>query len=93
MFPKGEVAILQSQGLNLIIWNNSGIVKSDMSHVFHFGIWSLHLVDNWVNQGEPIGFWKVYNDEPNSGFILQMLSSELDVGRILFRGNVITKPF
>jgi hypothetical protein len=92
-FEQNDIAILKSLNLDVIIRNNSGILKGDILHVSNHGVWSFHHGDNRVNRGGPSGFWEVYNDEPSSGFILQRLSSELDGGKVLLRGNIMTKSF
>ena len=51
----------------------------------------MHLGDDRKYRGGPSGFWEVYNKEPNSGFIIQQLTENLDNGNLLFRGNISTE--
>jgi len=90
---QSEIETLKALDLDLIIRSNSGILKGDILQVCDHGVWSFHHGDNRINRGGPSGFWEVYNSEPSSGFILQRLSSELDGGKVLFRGNINTKSF
>src|SRR5207237_4116925 len=38
------------------------------------------------NRGAPPGFWEVMTGEPTTGAMLQVLTEELDDGRVLYRG-------
>lgn len=55
------------------------------------GIVSFHHGDNRWNRGGPPAFWEVYLRKPSTGFIIQVLTEELDGGRIIFRGDVPTR--
>ncbi len=50
-----------------------------------YGIWSFHHGDNQVNRGGPPGFWEVVKNWPTTGSILQILSEELDAGKVIYR--------
>lgn len=51
----------------------------------NYGIWSYHHGDNNVNRGGPAGFWEVMEHWDVTGSILQILTDDLDAGRILYR--------
>jgi hypothetical protein len=68
------------------------IIKGRFLEVARHGIWSYHHADNRVNRGLPGGFWEVMRDEPVTGAVLQVLTDELDAGRVIHRGFVATDP-
>ena len=52
---------------------------------------SFHHGDNSWNRGGPPGFWEVFLNKPETGFIIQFLNESLDNGKILFKGEFATK--
>ena len=58
-----------------------------------FGVWSYHHGDNRVNRGGPAGFWEVVEGHPVTGSILQVLSEELDAGRVIYRSCASTAKY
>ena len=90
-FDSTEIDKIISEDIDILVRFNSGILKGNILNCTKFGIISFHRGDNRVNRGGPTGFWEVFNNEPESGFILQKLNEELDGGDILFRGSLTTK--
>ncbi|NMH59052.1 glucosamine inositolphosphorylceramide transferase family protein [Alteromonas ponticola] len=90
-FSPQQVQKIKGQNLDCIIRCGSGILKGDVLEASTFGILSFHHGDNRVNRGGPSGFWEVLYDQPSSGFIIQQLSNELDGGKVLVRGNIMTR--
>ncbi|TFH06792.1 MAG: hypothetical protein E4H07_09980 [Nitrosomonadales bacterium] len=83
---------LLNLGLDIIIRGNApGIFRGNILSASRQGILSFHHGDNRWNRGGPPGFWEVYLRKSSTGFVIQILSEELDGGRVLFRGNVATK--
>lgn len=68
-----------------------GILKGGILSSASQGILSFHHGDNRINRGGPPGFWEVYQRRPETGFIIQRLSEELDGGEVVFRGSVQTQ--
>jgi hypothetical protein len=60
-----------------------GIIKGDVLNVPKHGIWSLHHGDNDHYRGKPSMFWEYFNNEKNTGAILQKLTNTLDGGEII----------
>ncbi|MEO6113288.1 MAG: hypothetical protein ABIP07_02405 [Sphingomicrobium sp.] len=87
-----DIDRIRALDLDVIIRCGSGVLRGDILHAAKHGILSLHHGDNRTNRGGPPGFWEVYRREPQTGFIVQRLTAELDGGDVLFRGNVPTIP-
>ncbi len=87
-----DIVKIKNLQLDLIIRGNaSGIFKGDILNVSKLGILSFHHGDNRWNRGAPPAFWEVYLRKSKTGFIIQLLTEELDGGKICFRGNVPTQ--
>jgi len=55
------------------------------------GVLSLHHGNNILNRGGPVGFWEVFWGE-ESGITAQILTPELDGGKVVSRGRIRTIP-
>lgn len=93
-YDEKNIKILKNLSLNLIIRvNTPGIYKGDILNVSKIGILSFHHGDNNWNRGGPAAFWEVYKKKDATGFIIQLLTSELDAGKVICRGEYMTKEF
>ena len=91
-YPLEDIENIQALELDLIIRGNAeGIFKGDILNSSKEGILSFHHGDNRWNRGGPAGFWEVYQKRATTGFIIQILSEELDGGKVIFRSNIATK--
>lgn len=88
--PVGDIDVIKSENLDLLIRFGFRILKGDVLKCAKYGVWSLHHGDNAVNRGGPPAFWEVVNREPVTGVTLQVLSEDLDGGRILGKAFVAT---
>ena len=61
------------------------ILKGAVLETAKYGLWSYHHGDGAVNRGGPAGFWEVMEGEPVTGAMLQVLTEELDNGKIICR--------
>ena len=61
------------------------ILKGDALKIARHGVWSFHHGDNLVNRGGPAGFWEVMDGIPVTGSVLQILTEDLDNGRVIYR--------
>jgi hypothetical protein len=77
--------------LDLIIRCGTGILKGQILNVAKYGVLSSHHGDNRYYRGGPSGFWEVYNNSSESGFIIQRLNEKLDAGDVLARYNLVTE--
>jgi hypothetical protein len=69
------------------------ILKGDVLNVAAHGIWSYHHGDNRVMRGGPAGFWEVMQGDHVTCSMLQVLTPELDAGRVLYRSWASTYKF
>ena len=82
---------LRELDLDVLLRFNKKILRGEILNMNKFGILSLHHGDDMKYRGGPSGFWEVYNKEPNSGFIIQQLTKNLDNGNLLYRGKISTE--
>lgn len=61
------------------------ILRGGILQASRYGVWAYHHGDSRVNRGGPAGFWEVMEGHPVTGSILQILTEDLDNGRILYR--------
>ncbi len=83
---------IKDKNLDLVIRiNASEIFRNNKLNIAKLGILSFHHGDNSWNRGGPPGFWEVFLNKPQTGFIIQYLSKKLDNGKILSKGEFFTK--
>lgn len=91
-YPDEDIDKIKLLDLDLIIRGNApGIFKGDILRSAKKGIISFHHGDNRWNRGGLPAFWEVYLRKPSTGFIIQILTEELDGGLVIFRGNIPTR--
>lgn len=90
-YRKEDIAAIQNLALDMLIWSGSGIPERAILDICRFGVLSLCRADNSVSRGGPAGFWEVFNRDPSTGFTIQIMSSELDGGDVIFRGSTATE--
>lgn len=61
------------------------ILRGKILKIAKYGIWSYHHGDNSVNRGGPAGVWEVLNGWFETGVTLQILSEDLDAGKVIFK--------
>jgi len=83
---------IQSKKLDLIIRFGFRILKGGILHSSKYGVWSLHHGDSEVNRGGPPAFWEVVQKLPVTGVTLQVLSNDLDGGRVITKSFIRTNP-
>ncbi len=84
-FPQEDVERIRKHDIDVALRFGFRIIKGDALQIAKYGIWSFHHGDNFVNRGGPAGFWEVFESEPVTGSILQILTEELDSGKVLCR--------
>jgi hypothetical protein len=90
-FTEADIETIRSLQLDLLLRCGSGILKGDILKAARLGVLSFHHGDNRINRGGPAGFWESYYRWPQTGFIIQQLTDELDGGNVLSRGGITTK--
>ena len=86
-FEPADVSAIRAHHLDVALRLGFRILRGDALKIARHGIWSYHHGDNLVNRGGPPGFWEVMNNEPATGSVLQILSDELDNGKVIYRSH------
>jgi hypothetical protein len=68
------------------------IIRGDILGAARYGVWSFHHGDNRSHRGGPAFFWEMYEGNPVTGTTLQILTEELDAGRVIYRSHSATDP-
>ena len=74
-----------TRSLDVMLRFGFRIVKGEILEAAPYGMWSLHHDDNRSYRGGPALFWEMYERNPESGTMLQMLTDALDGGKVLYR--------
>lgn len=88
-----DVAAVKRDGLDVIVRFGFNILKGDILSAATYGVWSYHHGDNNEYRGGPAGFWEMYERNPLTGTILQILTEELDGGHVIYRTYGATHSF
>ena len=91
-FPPEAIQHIRDKNLDVLIRFGFNILRGDILKAAKYGIWSYHHGDNDYYRGGPAYFWEVYEGSPMSGVILQVLTEELDAGKVLYKGLFTTEP-
>jgi hypothetical protein len=84
-FSPEDVQRVRDAHLDVMLRFGFRIVKGEILDAAPCGIWSLHHDDNRSYRGGPALFWEIYERNPESGTILQVLTDALDGGKVLYR--------
>ncbi len=90
-YPKEEIKKIKELDLDLLIRMGSGILRGEILKSSSFGILSFHHADNNLNRGGPACFWEVFEKKDSTGFTIQILTEELDGGKVLKKGHFHTQ--
>ena len=91
-FIEGEdLKTIQTKKLDVIIRFGFRILKGGIFNSAKYGVWSYHHDDNIEYRGGPGLFWEIYENNPKSGTILQILNEKLDDGKVIYRSISNTK--
>ena len=89
---KNDIEKIKEFDLDVIIRLGFRILRGGILKAAKCGVWSFHHGDNDVNRGGPAGFWEVFEHHPITGSTLQILTEELDDGKILAKSYSTTDP-
>ena len=89
-FRPEDVQRVRDARLDVMLRFGFRIVKGEILGAAHCGMWSLHHDDNRSYRGGPALFWEMYERNPESGTILQILTDALDGGKVLYRSIAAT---
>lgn len=84
-FSSEDIAQVKEARLDVLFRFGFRIIRGEILSCAKFGVWSFHHGDNREYRGAPPGFWEMYEGNPVTGSILQVLSDALDGGRVIYR--------
>ncbi len=84
-FTEADIQTILEYKLDVALRFGFRILKGDVLRIAKHGVWSYHHGDASVNRGSPPGFWEVMKGEPLTGSVLQVLTNELDNGKVIYR--------
>ncbi len=84
-FREEDVEKIRSHRIDVFIRLGFRILRGGILGSAKYGVWSFHHGDNAVNRGGPAGFWEAMQSWPETGSILQILTEDLDNGKVLYR--------
>jgi hypothetical protein len=88
--PDDELESIRSHRLDVLFRFGFRIIRGGILGAAQYGVWSFHHDDNLEYRGGPPLFWEIYEQNPVSGTILQILTDSLDGGRVIYRGHSST---
>ena len=91
-FPTDAIEFIRERNLDVIIRFGFNILRGDILAAARYGIWSYHHGDGDYYRGGPSHFWEIVEENPLSGVMLQVLTEELDAGKVLYKGWFATQP-
>jgi hypothetical protein len=92
-FEDADVEAILAHRIDVAVRFGFRIMKGRALQIARHGVWSWHHGSDLTNRGGPAGFWEVMEGQPVTGSILQVLTEELDNGRVLYRSYASTNQF
>ncbi len=89
-FSDPDLATIQAANLDVLFRFGFRIIRGKILGAARHGVWSFHHDDNLEYRGGPPLFWEVFEGNPVSGTILQILTESLDGGHVIYRGHSAT---
>ncbi len=89
-FPDDAIERIREKKLDVLIRFGFNILRGEILTAARYGVWSYHHGDNDYYRGGHAYFWEVLEGNPVSGAILQVLTEELDAGKVLYKGLFAT---
>jgi hypothetical protein len=84
-FPEDELKAIRAAELDVLLRFGFRIIRGDILRAARYGVWSYHHGDNLRFRGGPCAFWEMYQACPETGVVLQRLTSRLGAGDVLAR--------
>jgi hypothetical protein len=88
--PDDELDFIRGHNLDVLFRFGFRIIRGGILGAARYGVWSFHHDDNLAYRGGPPLFWELYEQNPVSGTILQILTDSLDGGHVIYRGHSST---
>lgn len=92
-FEPAAIEAMRAARLDVILRFGFGIIRGDILTAAQLGVWSFHHGDNREYRGGPPMFWEMYEGNPVAGVTLQILSDQLDGGKVIYRSLTKTNSF
>jgi hypothetical protein len=89
-FRDEDLAQIRAANLDVIFRFGFRIIRGEILKAAKYGVWSYHHGDNREYRGGPALFWEIYDGNPVSGSILQVLTDSLDGGHVIYRSHSST---
>ena len=89
-FAPEDIAQIREANLDVLFRFGFRIIRGEILSGAKHGVWSFHHADNREYRGAPPGFWEMYEGNPVTGSILQVLTESLDGGRVIYRSHSAT---
>jgi hypothetical protein len=89
-FTPEDIARIREASLDVLFRFGFRIIRGEILSCARHGVWSFHHGDNREYRGAPPGFWEIYEGNPVTGSILQVLTESLDGGRVIYRSHSAT---
>lgn len=84
-FEEADIAHVREANVDVMFRFGFRIIRGEILKTARYGVWSFHHDDNREYRGAPPGFWEMYEGNPVSGTILQILTDSLDGGHVIYR--------
>jgi len=91
-FPVEAIACIREQQLDVLLRFGFRILRGDILTAARYGVWSYHHDNSEFYRGGPSCFWELYEANPVTGTVLQVLTEQLDAGLVLQEGLFATFP-
>lgn len=91
-FPAEALEQIRARNLDVLLRFGFNILRGDVLRAARYGVWSYHHGDDAEYRGGPACFWELYEGNPLTGTMLQVLTEKLDAGLVLQKGLFATTP-
>jgi hypothetical protein len=89
-FCESDLVKIYAANLDVIFRFGFGILRGEILHAAKYGIWSFHHGSDLEYRGQPPLFWEMYEENPVSVSVLEILTEPLDGGRVIYRSYSAT---
>ena len=84
-FQNTDIKKIKDHNLDILVRFGFRILRGEILESAKYGVWSYHHGDNKINRGGPPGCWEVLENWDVTGSILQILTEDMDGGKVLYR--------
>lgn len=92
-FTRTDIEAIRKEKLDVIVRFGFNILRGQILKTPRHGVWSFHHGNPVQYRGGPALFWEVYEQNPLSGTVLQILNEQLDAGQIIYRSFAATNVY